>query len=174
MFGMIPFPVKMLAIVFLVAGSAGWGYMKGSAHAELELTNYKASADKQISDLTAENLRISDNVVTEYVDRTNTIVQKEIVYRDAAAKLEPQNNLSTGWITLHDAAARLANPDMQLASDNSPSGVMDNTALAVVMSNYAVCKQNAEQLKSLQQWIRDNQAAVKASNEKAEKGDYRE
>lgn len=174
MLGMIPLPVKMLAIVFLIAGAAGYGYMKGSAHAELELANYKASAEKQISDLTSENLRISDNVVTEFVDRTDVIREKEVVYRDAASSMQPQHDLSNGWIHLHDAAARLANPDMQLASDNSPSGVMDNTALAVVMSNYAICKQNAEQLSSLQRWIRDNQAAVKASNEKADKGEYRE
>jgi hypothetical protein len=174
MFGMIPFPVKLLAIIFIVVGAAGWGYMKGSAQSELELANYKASAEKQIADLTAENLRISDNVVTEYVDRTDVIREKEVIYRQAAGGLGAQHDLSNGWIHLHDAAARLANPDMQLASDKSPSGVMDNTALAVVMSNYAVCKQNAEQLTALQKWVRDSQAAVEASNEKAKKGDYRE
>jgi len=31
---MIPFPVKIMAIIFIVLGAAGWGYMKGSAHAE--------------------------------------------------------------------------------------------------------------------------------------------
>jgi hypothetical protein len=166
MFGMIPFPVKLLAIVFLVAGAAGYGYMKGSAHAEVELANYKASAEQQISDLKTENIRISDNVVTEYIDRTNTIREKEVIYRQAAGGLEPQHDLSNGWIHLHDAAARLANPDMQLASDQSPSGVMDNTALAVVMSNYAVCKQNSDQLIALQRWITDNQAAVEAAKAK--------
>lgn len=174
MFGMIPFPVKLLAIIFIIAGAAGWGYMKGSAQSELELANYKASAEKQIATLTAENLRISDNVVTEFVDRTNVIREKEVIYRQAAGGLEPQHDLSNGWIHLHDAAARLANPDMQLASDVSPSGVMDNTALAVVMSNYAICKQNAEQLTALQRWVRDSQAAVKVSNEKAAKGEFRE
>ena len=174
MFGMIPFPIKLLVIIFLIAGAAGFGYMKGSEHAELELTTYKASAEKQIADLTTENLRLSDNVVTEFVDRTNVIREKETIYREAAGGLQPQHDLSNGWIHLHDAAARLANPDMQLASDQSPSGVMDNTALAVVMSNYAICKQNAEQLAALQKWVRDSQAAVEASNEKAKKGDYRE
>lgn len=140
--------------------------MKGSAHAEVELANYKASAEQQISDLKTENIRISDNVVTEYIDRTNTIREKEVIYRQAAGGLEPQHDLSNGWIHLHDAAARLANPDMQLASDQSPSGVMDNTALAVVMSNYAVCKQNSDQLIALQRWITDNQAAVEAAKAK--------
>lgn len=166
MFGMIPLPVKILAIVFLVAGAAGYGYMKGSSHAEVELANYRASAEKQISDLKTQNAQISDNVVTEFVDRTNTIRETEVIYREAAGKMQPQHDLSNGWIHLHDAAARLVNPDMQMASDASPSGVMDNTALAVVMSNYAICKQNSEQLLSLQRWITDNQAAIDAVNAK--------
>lgn len=166
MFGMIPLPVKILAIVFIVAGAAGYGYMKGSAHAEVELANYRAEAEKQISDLKTQNAQISDNVVTEFVDRTNTIREKEVIYREAAGKMQPQHDLSNGWIHLHDAAARLVNPDMQMASDASPSGVMDNTALAVVMSNYAICKQNSEQLLSLQRWITDNQAAIDAVNAK--------
>lgn len=171
MFGMIPFPVKIMAIIFIVAGAAGYGYMKGSAHAEVELANYRAAAEKQISDLKSQNAQISDNVVTEFVDRTNTIREREVIYRDASNNLGAQYDLSNGWIHLHDAAARLANPDMQLASDKSPSGIMDNTALAVVMSNYAVCKQNAEQLTALQKWVNDNRAAIEAANAKKGKDD---
>jgi hypothetical protein len=170
MFGMIPLPAKVIAIVFIIAGAAGYGYMKGSAHAEVELANYRADAEKQISELKDVNTRISDNVTTEYIDRVNTIHEKEVIYRQAAGDLPPQYDLSNGWIHLHDAAAKLVNPDMMLASDKSPSGVMDTTALAVVMSNYAVCKQNSEKLTSLQKWITDNKTAVEAANaERAKK-----
>ena len=170
MFGMIPFPVKILAIVFIVLGAAGWGYMKGSAHAEIELANYQAKAEKQISDLKTENARISDNVQVEYVDKVQTIYDKEIVYRDRLVGLgEGQNDLSKGWVELHDAAARLADPDAVLASDKSPSGVMDNAALAVVLTNYRVCHENKQQLISLQRWITDNRAAIEAANVKAPK-----
>ena len=170
MFGMIPLPAKVIAIVFIIAGAAGYGYMKGSAHAEVELANYRADAEKQISELKDVNTRISDNVTTEYIDRVNTIHEKEVIYRQAAGDLPPQHDLSNGWIHLHDAAAKLVNPDMMLASDKSPSGVMDTTALAVVMSNYAVCKQNSEKLTSLQKWITDNKTAVEAANaERAKK-----
>lgn len=171
MLGMIPFPVKIMAVVFLLAGAVGFGYMKGVAAGDRAMLEYKANAEKQISELKEQNTEISNQVTTEFVDRTNTIREREVIYRDAANKMEPQHDLSNGWIHLHDAAARLVNPDMQLASDMSPSGVMDNTALAVVMSNYAVCKQNAEQLTSLQKWIRENQAAVEAANAKNPKED---
>lgn len=166
MFSVIPFPVKLFAIIFIILGAAGFGYMKGSSHAEVELANYRAKAEKQISDLKTENARISDNVVTEYVDRTNTIREKEVIYREASGRLGSQYDLSNGWVHLHDAAAKLANPDMALASDKSPSGVMDNAALAVVISNYAICRQNAEQLTSLQKWYLDNKAAIEAQNAK--------
>lgn len=172
MFSMIPFPVKMLAIVFLIAGAAGWGYMKGSAHAEVELANYQAKAEKQISDLKTENTRISDNVVTEYVDRTNTIRDKEIIYRDRLVELGPgTSEVSTGWVELHDAAAKLADPDAMLASDKSPSGVMDNAALAVVLTNYRLAHGYRQQVISLQKWITDNKAAIEAANLKAPKED---
>ena len=170
MFGMIPFPVKILAILFIVLGAAGWGYMKGSAHAEIELANYQAKAEKQISDLKTENAKISDNVTTEYVDRVNTIHDKEVIYKDRLVTLgEGSNNLSNGWVELHDAAARLADPDAVLASDKSPSGIMDNAALAVVLSNYATCHENKQQLIGLQRWITDNKAAIEAANLKAPK-----
>lgn len=169
---MIPLPVKLLAIVFIVAGAAGYGYMKGSTHREVEFANYKAKAEKQISDLKTENTRISDNVTTEFVDRVNTIHNKEVIYRDRLVDLGPgQNNLSNGWIELHDAAAKLANPDAILASDRSPSGVMDNAALAVVLSNYRVAHENKQQLISLQNWITENRAAIEAAKLKAPKDD---
>jgi len=146
---MIPFPVKILAIIFIVLGAAGWGYMKGSAHAEIELANYQAKAEKQISDLKTENARISDNVQIEYVDKVQTIYDKETVYREKLGKL--------------------ADPDAVLASDLSPSGVMDNAALAVVLTNYRVAHENKQQLISLQKWITENRAAIEAANLKAPK-----
>jgi hypothetical protein len=168
--GMIPLPIKLMAILFIVLGAAGWGYMKGSAHAEIELANYQAKAEKQISELKTENTKISDNVTTEYVDRTNTIRDTEIIYRDRLVSLgEGQNNLSNGWVELHDAAAKLANPDALLASDKSPSGIMDNSALAVVLTNYSVCHQNKQQLISLQSWITQNRAAIDKANLQAPK-----
>jgi hypothetical protein len=171
MFGMIPLPVKIIAIAFVIAGAAGWGYMKGTAAGERAMLEYKANAEKQIVTLEQKNSEISGQVTTEFVENTNTIREKEIIYRDVARDMEPQYDMSNGWVYLHDAAAKLVNPDMLLASDKSPSGVMDTAALTVVISNYAICKQNAEQLTSLQKWIKENQASIDAANAKNPKED---
>jgi hypothetical protein len=162
---MIPLPIKIIAAICIVLGAAGWGYIKGESQAKVTLAKYQAEAEKEISALKTENAKISDNVVTEYVDRVNTIRERQVIYRDKLDALgEGTNNLSVGWVELHDTAARLAAPDALLASDVSPSGVMDNTALSVVLANYRICHENKQQLISLQKWITDNRAAIDAAN----------
>lgn len=170
MFKMIPLYVKFTAIIFIVLGAAGWGYMKGSSHAKVEIANYRTKAEKQISDLKTENIKISDNVTVKFVDRINTIHDKQIIYKDRIVNLGAQHDMTNGWVELHDAAARLANPDATLASDRAASGIMDNSALTVVIGNYSMCHENKQQLLSLQTWIRDNKAAIDAANLKPPKG----
>jgi uncharacterized protein (UPF0333 family) len=171
MFSMIPLPYKLLAGAALVAGVFVFGYMKGSAYAEAELARFSATANKQIADLEKQNAEISNKVVTEFVDRTNTIREKEYVYRDIATKsVPPQHDMSNGWVYAHDASATSGDADPARASDASPSGIKDNEALFTIFSNYSRCEQNAEQLIALQKWITDNKNAVdKMAEEKKKK-----
>jgi hypothetical protein len=170
MFGMIPLPYKLLAGAALLAGVFFYGYMKGSAYAEAELARFSAEKSAQIVELEKKNTEISNNVVTEFVDRTNTIREKEYVYLDAAKNSVPsQYDLSNGWVYTHDLSATSGNADATRASDASPSGIKDNSALLTIIGNYANCQANAEQLRQLQQWIIQNKAAVDAMAEEKKK-----
>jgi hypothetical protein len=163
MLGMIPLPYKLLAGAALMAGIFFYGYMKGSAHAEAELARFSAQKSEQIAELERKNSAISTEVVTEYVDRTNTIREKEYVYLDAAKNTVPsQHIMSNGWVYTHDLSATSGDADATRASDASPSGITDTTALLTIISNYANCQTNAEQLRQLQQWIIQNKEAVDA------------
>jgi hypothetical protein len=113
--------------------------------------------------LERKNSAISTQVVTEYVDRTNTIREKEYVYLDAAKNSVPsQHDMSNGWVYTHDISATSGDADSTRASDASPSGITDTTALVGIITNYSRCQQNAEQLRQLQQWIIQNKEAVDA------------
>jgi len=163
MLGMIPLPYKLLAGAALMAGIFVFGYMKGSAYAEAELARYSAQKSEQIAELERKNSAISTEVVTEYVDRTNTIREKEYVYLDAAKNTVPsQHVMSNGWVYTHDLSATSGNADATRSSDASPSGIADTTALVGIITNYSRCQQNAEQLRQLQQWIIQNKEAVDA------------
>jgi hypothetical protein len=56
-----------------------------------------------------------------------------------------------------------------LVSDKSTSGIMDNAALAVVLTNYRVCHNNKQQLISLQNWFTESKTAFDANNVTAQK-----
>lgn len=170
MFGMIPLPYKLMAAAALVVGVFVFGYMKGSAYAEAELARFSAEKSKQVAELEKKNTEISNTVVTEYVDRTNTIREKEYVYRDIAQNSVPsQSVMSNGWVYAHDASATSGDADPARASDASPSGIKDNEALLTIFGNYSRCMQNSQQLISLQQWINDNKLAVDAMAEEKKK-----
>jgi len=170
MLGMIPLPYKLLAGAALMAGIFVFGYMKGSAYAEAELARFSAKKEAQVAELERKNSAISTQVVTEYVDRTNTIREKEYVYRDIAKNSVPaQHVMSNGWVYTHDASATGSDADAARASDATSSGIKDNEALLTIFSNYNRCMQNSQQLISLQQWINDNKRAVEEINAKEKK-----
>ena len=161
MFGMIPLPYKLLAGAALLAGVFFYGYTKGSVNAEAELARFKEKTSKQIVELEKKNTGISNKVVTEYVDVTNTIREKEYVYLDAAKNDVPtQHVMSNGWVYTHDLSASSGDADATRASDATASGIADTTALLTIIKNYANCQTNAEQLKKLQQWVEENKLAV--------------
>jgi len=170
MFGMIPLPYKLMAAAALIVGVFIFGYMKGSAYAEAELARFSAEKSAQVAELEKKNTEISNKVVTEFVDRTNTIREKEYVYRDIATKAIPaQHDMSNGWVYAHDASATSGDADPARASDASPSGIKDNEALLTIFNNYSRCLQNSQQLIGLQQWIVENKAAVDAMAEEKKK-----
>lgn len=170
MFGMIPLPYKLLAGAALLVGVFFYGYMKGNAHAEAELQRFAAESSKKIAELEKKNSEISGQVVTQFVDRVNTVKEKEYVYLEAAKNNVPaQHDMSNGWVYTHDISATNGDADSTRASDASPSGIKDNTALLTIISNYSRCEQNAQQLIALQKWILDNQKAVQDSNKEKKK-----
>ena len=170
MFGMIPLPYKLLAIGAALIGVFIFGYMKGSAYAEAELARFSAKKAEQVAELEKKNAEISNKVVTEYVDRVNTIREKEYVYLDRAKNNVPsQSVMSNGWVFTHDASATSSDADATRSSDASPSVVKDTDALIGIIRNYAICQSNAVQLIELQRWIIENKAAVDAMADEKKK-----
>jgi hypothetical protein len=160
---MIPLPYKLLAIAAAFIGVFLYGYMKGSAYAEVELQRFAAKASAQVAELEKKNSEISNKVVTEYVDRTNTIREKEYVYVDAAKNTVPsQSVMSNGWVFTHDISASASDADATRSSDASPSAIKDTDALIGIIRNYAICQSNSVQLVELQRWISENKMAVDA------------
>lgn len=149
----------------LVFGALIFGYMKGKEGSKVAIANYAAQAEKKISELKDMNAAISNKVTVQYVDRVKTIKEKEIRYVDLATNTVPsQFELSNGWVYTHDTGASGGDADATRSSDETPSGIKDNEGLVTVLHNYSICEQNANQVKSLQDWINENKKATDDSN----------
>lgn len=178
---LIPPQYKMLAyiIIFLVVVSVSFGSGTWTGH-KLTQNHYVAIISKMEADaakleaekaalqvkLTAEIANVKEKIITKYVDRVKVITKKEYVYREQANNNVPDRAvLSNGWVYLHDAAAGNSNADSTRSADATPSGVEANQALGVVTENYTACHANAEQLTSLQEYVREVQQIVAEANE---------
>lgn len=168
MFGLSLITKIAIGVLFLsvsLIGTYTYGYVKGSAKSEVEIANYRAKAEKQISDLKTKSNKTNEKVVTQYVDRVRTVRDKEYVYRDNLVNLEEsQNELSVGWVELHDSSALMIDPNTDLIKNNSTSDITDKEALNVIISNYARCHENTEQLIALQKWISDTKQLIETEN----------
>ena len=115
--------VLMLAGLGALIYAAFYIYNQGRAVERAVFTEYRAKAEKQIADLKKANLNVNDRVVTEYIVRTNTIREKQIVYRDVIKYLEPKAELSNAWVHIHDAAVTQTPIDEAVVADQTPCSV---------------------------------------------------
>lgn len=158
----------ILAVLALVGGIYMKGSIDGSAHIQHKW-DVQIAKDKGKMDVLNEKLRhTNDSITTEYVDRWNTIKEKEYVYVDSAKGTVPsQFEVSNAWVYLHDKAARNeVAGDADKLKDPTSSGIKDNQALALIVSNYSTCNQYINQIVELQKWINESKRQVEESNKK--------
>ena len=168
----VPLPYRILAIVLLVIAVAGFGYVKGYSHAEnkyeLEKAKFLADSERTYNELLIKKNKVDIQVVTEYLEKKvyitkwrerNVSVIDEIPIRTVC-------DLPNGWVHIHNSSANGLHADTTSAADGTPSGINTSEALGGIVQNYGTCHETAEQLKSLQKWVREQQALVEKTNAK--------
>ena len=131
-----------------------YGVEVGVAKGDMAIDAYKENINSLQDKIKKNQENIKVQVVTEYKDKIKVVVkkEKEYVYR-ATNDVPAEFNLSNGWVYLHDVAATGSDYNSSFGTISSSSGIKDNQALATVVENYGICRQNAQQLKSLQEYI---------------------
>lgn len=154
----LPWWVTWAALAGLVAAAAGWGYVKGARSVQADWSAAVVKDSLTVARVRVAQAQITDRVVTQYVDRVRTVreagetIVKEVpVY--APAQCDADGRLPAGWRVLHDAAASGQPADPTRSADAQP--VAPDTAADTVARNYLTCRETAEQLTALQQWVRE-------------------
>lgn len=147
-------PIQIGSVIGLVFSV----YMCGGIANEEGWQKKVLEQQAEIAQLKQKSAEVSTKVVTKYIDKITVVKEKnneiaKYINQDADAKCQLPNSFSV----LHDAAAKNELPDSTRATDASASGVKLSEATTTIVGNYGICNQNSEQLKALQEWIREQQ-----------------
>jgi len=158
----LPGWVMWLALGALVAASAGWGWVRGARSVQADWDAATVKQSLTVARVQAAQARVTERVVTQYVDRVRVVRETaDAVIREVPVYVpqscDADGRLPAGWRVLHDAAASGGAADPSTVAHAQP--VAPDTAAATVARNYGTCRETAEQLTALQQWVRE-QAAV--------------
>lgn len=133
------------------------GYVEAEKKA-VELALARQKAQNEIDKNAAVN---EAEAQTTIVERTHTITEKVPVYVPVSTKCP----VTAGFIRVLDAAVLGVSPgDIPLPagqSDDSCAAVDPRTLALNIVANYGTCHANAQQLTSLQDWLKATTAASK-------------
>ncbi len=159
--GLISLPYKLglqiLSAFLLVVGIFFIGGMSNEAEWQLKVKQMEAEIAKK--ELEAE--KISHEVVTKYVDRvkivegkTHEIIKKVPIY--ITKESDDKCTINNGFVSLHNSGASQTKvPNTSRDINEGASDVKLSEVAITISKNYGTYYQVAEQLKSLQEWIRN-------------------
>jgi hypothetical protein len=97
---------------------------------------------------------VSDKTITQYVDRVQIVQGKSrTIIKEIPIYVQDTVNLSGGWRMLHDSAVKSELPDPTRIVDEGTISL--ESATHTILENYQACNVNAETLKALQSWVRE-------------------
>jgi len=150
--------IQLIGVVLLVAGV----YFKGGYETEAAWRAKVDEMNAQIDKIKAQSADASKKIVYKYIERTKIVKEKsnaiqskipEYIGKDADANC----SIPESAIVLHDAAAKNELPDPAAGAIKRASGITLSKLLDTTVLNYGTFYEVREQLKALQDWVREQQ-----------------
>jgi len=155
----IAWPYRLLVLTALGIALFGFGWFRGASHLQSQWDAATAAQQHTQAQVQIQQAEATVQVVTKYVDRIQvvrekgeTLIQEVPVYVPVQA--DAACTVHRGFVSLHDAAAAGELPTAPRDADAPAEGLALSAVAATVVTNYQTCHENAEQLKALQDWIR--------------------
>ena len=155
----VPWPYRLLALAAFGIALVGFGWLKGASHVQAQWDAATAAQQQAQAQAQTRQAETTVQVVTQYVDRIQIVrekgetrIQEVPVYVPVQA--DAACTVHRGFVSLHDAAAAGELPEPTRDADAPAEGLALSAVAATVVTNYQTCHENAEQLKALQDWVR--------------------
>ena len=156
---LIAWSYRLLVMAAFGIALVGFGWLKGASHVQAQWDAATAAQQQAQAQAQTRQTETTVQVVTQYVDRIqvvrekgDTLIQEIPVYVPVQA--DAACTVHRGFVSLHDVAAAGELPESARDADAPAEGLALSAVAATVVTNYQTCHENAEQLKALQDWIR--------------------
>jgi hypothetical protein len=121
-----------------------------------------AEAKLEVAKKEAQSAEVTTQVVTKYIDRVKIVKEKgDVIVQEVPKYITMESDakcdVPNSFVVLHDSAVKNEIPDAARASDARTSSVKISGIATTVAENYGTCHEVREQLKSLQEWIREQE-----------------
>jgi hypothetical protein len=148
-----------LTLLIAAAISLGLGWVAGSRHVQARCDSAAAEQRLAVAEAQTRQAEATVQVVTQYVDRVQVVREKgDTILKEVPVYVPIQADaactIHRGFVSLHDAAAAGELPPATGDPDAPAEGLTLSAVAGTIASNYQSCHENAEQLKALQDWIR--------------------
>jgi hypothetical protein len=151
---------KVLLVIAIILAIFLYIHVKSDNEAKKIVAEYVSQLKDKDAKLNELQLKLNDATTVQYVKKIDDVKKQGDRNREIAKRVPDRTNLSNGWVQLHDSSAAGKDANPAGVADATSSGVESNQALGVVTENYAICRENAEQLISLQNWVVETEKNV--------------
>jgi hypothetical protein len=155
----VPAIIPKIIGALLVAGGI---FISGGIWTQREFLEAVEKQKEEIARLEKASADVSSRVEKVYIERTKVIKEKgdvivekipEYISKDANAKCDVPN----GFVVLHNSAVKNEVPNTAREFNEKSSGVELSTVGKTVVENYTSCNETREQLRSLQDWVKEQE-----------------
>jgi hypothetical protein len=121
-----------------------------------------AEAKLEMAKKDAASAEASTKVVTKYINKIEIVKEKgdaivKEIPKFITANADGQCVIPNGFVLLHDSASRNEIPDSTRGVDAGASEVKLSGVATTVTENYTLYYKVSEQLRSLQEWVKEQQ-----------------
>ena len=150
--------VRVLAVAMMVGGV----YLYGGYGVNAYWLDQVKKQKEEIARIEKESHQVTEKIVIQYKEKIKVVKEKgDVIIKKVPEYItkESDNNctIPKSFVVLHDSAAKNEVPDSARAVDETTSGTKLSDVARTVTLNYNNYHQLAEQLKALQDWVKQQE-----------------
>lgn len=141
-------------------------YIEGGIANRIEWEAKVAQLNLDIAKKDVKAAQVTTEIVTKYIIKTQIVKEKgDVIIKEIPVYITKDDDarciVPNGFVLLHDSASRNEVPVTAGRVNESASDVKISEVAGTVIANYTTYYQIAEQLKALQDWVREQQKNYK-------------